>query len=200
MMKKIFLLNEPVLCFMALVLLLTSCNRNDSSPAKADELDIVKKMAMKGENKEELKLSGSLDTLWIEASAFASLNPKLTFRFYVTSDAFTLHGWIGNSNSYNNRPPDVRLSVGRESTVQFGSGSYFGNLVLNAQSLNKIQKLIRDTHAVYLLFAPQDPAANGGQVVYNIFLTNEDPKAPTFFSINLVPTGEFTNPSPPRNE
>lgn len=200
MMKKKFLLVELVLLIIVIVLQLTSCSRNDGSPIKADDLDIVKKMAMKGDDKDEKLLSGNLDTLWILSSDFVKLNPKLTFRFYDTLDAFTLHGWLGNSNSHNNRPPDTRLFIGRKSSIQFGSGCYFGNLVLNAQSLNKVQKLIRDTRVSFVLFAPQDPAANGGQVVYNIFLTNDDPKSPTFYSISLIETGEFTNPSPPRND
>jgi hypothetical protein len=200
MMKKFFLLIEVGSFFIALVLLLNSCNRNDAAPVKADEQNTTKKTAMKDAGKDAKLLSGNLDTLWINAPTFVALNPKLTFRFYDTINVFTLHGWLGNSNSYNNRPPDVRLSIGRKSDVQFGSGSYFGNLVLNAQSLNKIQKLVAANHSAYILFAPQDPATNNGQVIYKIFLTNDDPGISTLVTINMIPTDEFTNPSPPRNE
>ncbi len=200
-MKKTFLLIEPGLFFFTLLFLLASCKRND--PPLVDSIDgmgTAKKMAMKVDDNDAKTLSGNLDTLWINASTFAALNPKITFRFYDTLNSFTLHGWLGNSNSNKNKYPDVRLSIGRKSIIQFGSGCYFGNLVMDAQNLKKVQKLVKANSALYVLFAPQDPAANGGQVVYNIFLTNDDPKSPTFFSISLISTGEFTNPSPPRND
>lgn len=199
-MRKTFLLTAPCSFLIVVIFLLASCNGNNAAPAKTDSLPATANTALKETGKDAKLLSGNLDTLWMAAPAFASLNPKLTFRFYDTLNSLTLHGWLGNNNGYNNRPPDARLAIGRQSTVQFGSGNYFGNLILSSPDLNTIQGLISQNHSLYVLFAPQISTTSNGQVVYNILLTNDDPGILVKPSVApLVTTGIITNPSPPRN-
>jgi hypothetical protein len=201
MMNKTSSFNQPGLCYMALLLLLASCNETVTTPAQKDSVVTTENTTAKVMDPQVKDLSDNLDTLWIDVPTFVPLNPKLTFRFYDTSNAFTLHGWLGNNTSFNNKPPDVRLQIGKPSIIKFGTGCYFGNLLMDSKSLNVIQGLIKSNNSKFVLFAPQDPALNGGQVIYAIFLTNDDPHPlASGGASGLIPTNEFTNPSPPKNE
>lgn len=201
MMNKTSTFNQPGLYCMLLLLLLISCNETVTSPAQKDSVVTTENTTAKVMDPQVIELAGNLDTLWIDAPTFVPLNPKLTFRFYDTLNAFTLHGWLGNNTSFNNKPPDARLQIGKPSSIKFGTGCYFGNLLMNSKSLNVILGLIKNNNSKYVLFAPEDPAKNGGQVTYAIFLTNDDPHPlASGGAANLIPTNEFTNPSPPKNE
>ena len=205
-MKKVFLLASAFLFFVVLVLLLPSCNNYDAAALKSDT-------AVNSANPSPAKvtvqanlLSGHLDTLWITAAAFNALGPgtRITFRFYDTLDAFTLRGWTGSSNSWNDRLPDVRLLIGRESPVMYGSGSYFGNLQISPAQYNSIRQRLSTTGSTYVVFGPVNPtvAPNEGQISYNVFVTSDDPSdfSPAFkYKFLVEATGVSTNPSPPKN-
>ncbi len=182
--------------FVGLFLLLViSCNNPETDAAKTDTPDSAAVVAPAG-------APGKLDTLWMEAGAFAALNQRLTFRFYVAASSFTLHGWLGTN--FNNKPADVKLSTGRQSPILYGVGSYFGNLQLSPNDLNAIQRVLTSTNSKYVVFGPSNPTtgSDAGQIVYNVFVAKDDPGnlSPGFVHKFLVdPTGISTNPSPPKN-
>jgi hypothetical protein len=88
----------------------------------------------------------------------------------------------------------------RSLTAQYHAGNYLGNLLLSSNDVNAIQQKARESNALYIIFAPIDPATAHypGQVTYDILVTSNDPHPlvnipnPTF-----IPTGITTNPSPP---
>lgn len=200
-MRKKLLLSQVSL-FILLLILLVSCNNTGSDAAKTDMPDSTGTMAPDAMPPQLNLLAGNLDTLWIEAADFAALNQRLTFRFFATSNSFTLHGWLGNN--FNNKPPDVKLLTGRQSTVQYAAGSYFGNLQLSPSDMNKIQQILTNTNSKYVVFGPANPTIgpDAGEIIYNVFVTKDDPGnlTPGFMHKFLVdPTGIETNPSPPKN-
>ncbi len=205
-MKKIFLLTSAFLFFIVLVLLLPSCNNNDAAAPKTEATVAEANTPPATVTVQANLLSDHLDTLWITAAAFNALGPgtRITFRFYDTLDAFTLRGWTGNSNSWNDRLPDVKLLIGRESPVTFGQGSYFGNLQIAPAQYNTIRQKLTATGATYVVFGPVNPTIppTAGQISYNVFVTSDDPGdiTPTFsYKFLVESTGVSTNPSPPRN-
>jgi hypothetical protein len=205
-MQKTNLFKSPLCFFIVLLLLFASCNNNDSASAKADNENTTEKTTTPDVATLSTDLSGNLDTLWIDSASFVKqgVGPRLTFRFYDTLNKFILHGWSGNPGSYNNKPPDVRLLIGRQSTVKFGSGSYLGNLQLSPDDYNAIRTKLNTTHTKYVVFGPVNPNTGvlAGQIYYDIFVTNDNPAdpSPTFVHMFVLdPTGTSTNPSPPRN-
>lgn len=204
-MQKTILFKTPLCFFIVLLLFITSCNNNDSAPAKTDAESTTDKTTATDENKKDLLISGNLDTLWIDATTFINLGngTKLTFRFYDSSRSFTLHGWKGNSNAWN-KPPDVKLKQGRQSVVEFGSGNYFGNLQLSNTEYKQIIDSINAKKSKYVVFGPEIQTSGliSGQIIYNIFVTSDNPEDPSPAFVHkflLDPTGTSTNPSPPKN-
>jgi hypothetical protein len=204
-MQKTILFKNPFFLFIVLLLFIASCNNNDSAPAKTDAENTTEKTNKPDDDRKELLISGNLDTLWIDATTFLNSGngTKLTFRFYDTLRSFTLHGWKGNSNAWN-KPPDVKLIQGRQSIVEFGSGNYFGNLQLSNPDYIKISNIIRAKSSKYVVFGPEIPTTGplAGQIIYNIFVTSDDPSDPSstfIYKFLLDPTETSTNPSPPKN-
>ncbi|WP_462251971.1 hypothetical protein [Ferruginibacter sp.] len=205
-MKKIFLLASAFLFFILLVLLLPSCNNNDAAAPKSGTAVTAANPAPAAVAVPANLLNGHLDTLWITAANFTALGngSRITFRFYDTLDAFTLRGWTGNSNGWNDRLPDVKLFKGRESPVTFGQGSYFGNLQISPNQYNTIRQRLTATGATFVLFCPVNPTVppTAGQISYNIYLTSDEPGdfSPSFkYKFVVDATGVSTNPSPPKN-
>lgn len=205
-MKKTIFFTSTFLFFIALLFLFASCNSGDTPPAKTDAPAAAANTVAPAVATQAALLSGHLDTLWMTAAAFNNLGPgtRITFIFYDTLDAFTLRGWTGNPNSWNNNPPRVRLLKGRQSPVMYGSGSYFGNLQLSPNNYNTISQKLNSTHSTYVVFGPVNPTVppDAGEISYNIFVTSDDPAnlSPDFkHQFAVVPTGVGTNPSPPKN-
>lgn len=143
-----------------------------------------------------------LDTLWVDSSSFKSL-PKsdIAFRFLIDKDEkLLMNGWSVKSTGGYQSNPDLNLSNGRSSKLQYKAGNYLGNLLLSKKNITDIQSLITSTKSRYVLFEPIDPsiATFRGQVTYNILLTNDDPHPLVkIISPAFVHTGIITNPSPP---
>ena len=146
-------------------------------------------------------ISGDLDILWMTAASFKLLDEKVTFRFYIeAADKLTLRGWSSDNDDYN-ALPDVILFNGQPSTTaKFGPTNYFGNLQLKGKSIRKIIRQLNPPNPpmTYVLFVPDIPGTNAGQINYTIMLTNDDPSKPLLVGKQAVPTGVNTNPSPPR--
>jgi hypothetical protein len=191
-----------------MILFFASCNENKSSEAKTDTVDPTAKTPMPGDNKAGI-LTGSLDTLWIDATTFLSLGSPggnwTIFRYYLdNSNSITLAGWSANNGNGqfhgNNAPPpspNIILLKGNPSSIKYGPGDYFGNLILRPAQLAHIKSLINSTNSSSVLFAPANPALNNHQITYTVFLSGS--KSKEDISVNLVPTNEGLNPSPPRN-
>ena len=145
-----------------------------------------------------LIIDGFLSILWIDAATFKNLKKRITFRFYSEPpDLLTLHGWSSDSDIYADQP-DVILTIGKKTTLQYGNKTYFGNLVLRLDDIKKIKRQIKNVFN-YVLFVPLDPQApeQNHQITYDIQLTNDDPT--NILPFTSTPTGVKLNPSPPRN-
>lgn len=203
-MRKTFRLKRSGALLIALLILFVSFNSENPALVHATSLSIAPRGALTFGPDQITPLTGYLDTLWIDAATFNSLQKKkLTFRFYIYSlTSITMHGWYGKKTKFVHPTPDpdVKLLIGRTSDkVQYVPGNYFGNLVLYKNEIIKIKKIIKDSSSLYVLFAPANPADHDGQITYNILHTKDDPGKEKLVSSITSSTGITTNPSPPRN-
>lgn len=200
-------LQLPVL--LCIITLLASCNGNNSNEpaATTDSATVSATDTMPSANTANANLQTAnlidsyLDTLWVSVAGFSALqNRRLAFRFYIdNTEAVLMNGWTVKINGDYPPNPDVSLSKGRKSTVQYKAGDYLGNLLLSGADIARLKLLIVQNAAKYVLFAPIDPATASfpGQVTYNIMLSVDDPQ-PFAQPVNaVIPTNIKTNPSPP---
>ena len=188
---------KKVMAFCFLLMLMAASCKNDSTTATATDTNAAA-IPNKTLSSDDVKqISGVLDTLWVDSSAFANLSGnKLVLQYYIgNDDTLTLHGWSSKLTGGFNTPPSIKLSKGRKSDLKYGPGSYFGDLVL--KDINKIQKALKDNKSKYVLFAPK---MDGLHIKYDIFVSTDNP-AVSFkdFLFAPTPTDAIANPSPPRN-
>ena len=203
-MKKHSFLNPANAIFVTLLIFVFGCSQSSSTPEATAKTDSPAPVAAAPTPAPALGPleSDYLDTLFVDATPFknlgASNTKKITFRFFITDkDSLTLHGWFNQSSSSTyGTPPDLKLMNRKKSAIQFGAGSYFGNLVLYKDDLKTIRKKARDNESMFVVFVPAAPSVNGGQINYDIHVSD---KTGTFTKNALIPTGTQTNPSPPRN-
>jgi hypothetical protein len=192
-MKKQILKSFCCACILGMM----ACNTNETKTPSADSssADTAKDTAAIVRR----ITTGVLDTLWVDSLAFAKLPAgKLVFQYYVESaDALTLHGWSVKTFGGFETPPNIKLTTGRPSSLNYGPGSYFGDLVLKNAEINKIQKALKDNKSQFVLFAPK---MDGVHIKYEIFVGKDDPGfANKDFLFAPKPTGLIANPSPPRS-
>lgn len=159
-------------------------------------------LAIHSPEKSSLKftsIDGYLSNLYIDSLTFVGIKKRIVFRFYsINPESLTLHGWE-NDNDLFEDTVDIKLSIGTKSTVPFGTGTYFGNLVLRRDDVKSIKRKLKKTNSRYVVFVPHDPKDPDqeiGQITYDIVVSKEDPSKQAFVPI---PTGLSLNPSPPRN-
>jgi hypothetical protein len=199
-------LRFPVL--LCIITLLSSCNGNNSTtPVATDSTGVSSADTMSSANKTNASaqptnlIDSYLDTLWVSVADFSALkNRRLAFRFYIdNTESVLMNGWTVKVNGDYPLNPDLSLSKGRKSTVQYKANDYLGNLLLSGADIARLKLLIVQHAAKYVLFGPIDPAtaAFPGQVTYNILLSLDDPQ-PFAKPVNaVISTGIVTNPSPP---
>ncbi len=188
--------------FFIVLVIFASCNGNNPAPATADTLTTMSSSKTQSVTNLQSFFPIDLDTLWVDATTFAAVHQKLAFRFYFdTTGSILMNGWNTNGSGPYSSTATLLLFKGKRSlTAQYHAGNYLGNLLLSPNDVNAIQKIAKDSNALYILFAPIDPAIAKypDQVTYNILVTSDDPHPlvkiphPTFIS-----TGITTNPSPP---
>jgi len=199
-------LRFPVL--LCIITLLASCNGNNSTtPAATDSTSVSSADTMSSANKTNASeqpanlIDSYLDTLWVSVGDFAALqNRRLAFRFYIdNTESVLMNGWTIKVNGDYPPNPDLSLSKGRKSTIQYKANDYLGNLLVSGADIARLKLLIVQHAAKYVLFGPIDPATASfpGQVTYNILLSVDDPH-PFAKPVNaVIATGIVTNPSPP---
>jgi len=142
-------------------------------------------------------LTGTLDTLWIEASEFKKLKQrKLVFSFaFRDTDTLTLYGWTCKGaicvGSYNT-DPDIKLKKGQPSTVSYGPNVIFGNIVLQGDDVKEIQRKLVAPYT-YVIFIPKNL---GEGIAYDIYIASG--KSALIQDFALEDTGIDANPSPPK--
>lgn len=195
--------------FLCIIILLASCNNNNSTaPVTTDSSRVPSADSMSSVNKinaspQPTNLIGNyLDTLWVDAAIFSNLPHRLlAFRFYVdNTESLLMNGWVVKLLGGYPPNPDVTLSTGRASTIQYLAGDYLGNLLLSGAEIQTIRQYIVSNNAKYVLFAPIDPATASfkGQITYSILVTSDDPHPLVkIVNPNVVNTNVKTNPSPP---
>jgi hypothetical protein len=191
---------------LVVIVYLASCQAPYQTPQKNDSLP--SKSASAKAFSSPLN-SPFADYLYADSSIFTNLrgkdNKKITFRFFIADiDTLTLRAWV-NDSARNNYPGidtnfAFQLANGAKSGIEFGKGTYFGNLVLYNKEIQKIIHLIRANKAKFVVFTPRDPTGNGGQLLYDVIATNANPLSFTDADKqNSFANGVVTNPSPPKN-
>jgi hypothetical protein len=200
-MKKLFFVKKYTVLLLMTGFLSSGCNNpsdNGDSAEQAKAADSVETAAEPASTAAAL-LSGTLDSLWVDSLTFTKLgNNPAVFSFYVGGlDTLTLHGWAGKGickTSYTPYP-DITLYKGKPSPASYGPGTYLGNVILDKNSVKNIIKVLKDSAAQYVLFAPQ---RSGAYINYKIYLSKEYPTILVKTRAIIDPNAS-TNPSPPKN-
>lgn len=186
--------------------------RKDISPVLETPGIAVKPLGVKTVNE-------ALRILYVDAAAIDTLNGRLTFRFYVDDENdMVIRGWRDN---FDKNPPIVFPQPSALSNAKIISGSYLGNILLNANVLQAIKRKVGTGAGkfAFLKLVPEIDSRPGseGQIIYKMFYTN---KSPVFRTAMLgndsllsiydtimapPPTGDedsgfMLNPSPPRKD
>ncbi len=161
----------------------------------------------------------ALRILYVDAAAIDSLQGKLIFRFYVDSENdLVVNGWRDN---FDKTPAVVFPKTTRLSNVKISANTYLGNIYLNANALNDIQRKLGNGSGefAYLKLIPMidTRAGSAGQIIYKVVYTNTSPFYKTamlrndsllnIYDSTVAPvapgdedSGFMLNPSPPRKE
>ena len=197
-MKKQLFFSSFNIVFVLTLLITASCNDDSAKKNSVEnsEASTATNMVSTAPQPAAAAFNGTLDTLWTDSLSFTKMDKdKAVFAFYAGGgDTLTLHGWKakGILQTEYNPVPDISLLKGKAGTLSYGSGSYFGNVIV--KDVKGINKLLDKEHAKYVLFAPQK---TDGHIWYKIFLSNDDPIA-LVKMFNLIATSYEANPSPPK--
>jgi len=202
----LFGMYRSFLCMI--IVTLAACNSNQTATTSTDTVAATADTPAEPKPAPLAHMSGFLNILYTDSATFVNLraksNGKITFRFLVVApDNLTLGGWknIGNSPNYPGTPPnpDITLKVGGASAYEIAPGNYFGNLVLYNQNIKNIEDSLAKNNGKFILFVPMDPAKTYGQITYKIHIVSTDPNTLKWSDVaGFAPTGDETNPSPPR--
>ena len=200
-MKKPFLIAIPTFACSIFLIFLAACNSQNSSPSEKETGN--EKSASEPKSGQPISPLSSvyLDTLFIESYKLINeidvkKKNKITFRFYITNqDSLTMHGWTNDKDSTRfSTIPNLKLFNGGKTSIKIGDYTYLGNSVLYNKFIDEIIGKLTSNKHKYVVFIPQDPASNNGQIIYDIHTTDNLNKIADF-----APTNTYTNPSPPRN-
>ena len=180
----------PYLVYAFVLLFITSCNGNEDT-----KKNTAPPMATTPGQTASLS-PGKLDTLYVERQAFDTLGngAKLVFSFtFKAADTLTLHGWLVKGPNFDSLP-NLKLKNWHASTYSYGTGTYFGNVVLRNQEIVKIKSSL-NSNSNYVLFAP---FLLGNNIMYKIFVSDKL-YGPKDQILVISPTGADANPSPPKS-
>jgi hypothetical protein len=196
--------SKAIALFLFVISFMSSCSSDDKKNAETTNAaantptGANTNTAVAAEPK-KAALTGTLDTLEVEASKFANLKPnkKIVFSFtFRNPDTLTLWGWQCQDNNCTNnflKYPDLPLIKGNPSTIQYGPNVIFGNVVIFKKGVQVIMDSIAKGYQEVVFV----PANDGEYIKYRVYVRNNSKTAvPTF---TLEDTGIDTNPSPPKN-
>lgn len=205
-MRKGYLMGMYGSFLCTIILFSTACNSNQSSAPAEDSFTTKTDTPMKAAPSPLHATGSNLYFLYVDASVFTNLNnppsKKMTFRFFMQSpDSLTLSSWSSVSNSPRfPDPSSLTLSIASPSGLEYGTGNYFGNLVLYNDQIIKLIQQINTDHATKVLFVPINPATTGGQISYYVIPTSIAPLTLKYSDFEkFFLTAEQTNPSPPKS-
>ena len=187
--------NMITLFALLIVSLITAC-KNSTNEKNSETKDTT---SVSQSNLPTAGLTGgALDTLVVDSASFAKLpNKKIVFAVtFRSNDTLTFHGWAADKDSIFGINPDIKLKEYSASTINYSIGMYFGNVVLKANAVNKIQSLLKTQNAHTVVFAPK--LVNGDHIGYDIYISQEDLTI-TGKILSITSTGVDASPSPPKN-
>lgn len=202
-MDKNFIRNSFRLFLTATLFCLFSCKNDDKNSRKEESAiprDSNTAQVASTATTQPAFIGGKLDTLFVERKTFENVpNGKLVFSFtFTASGQLTLHGWhaINSGGTRFNPKPSLELENGSTSSLSYGPGTYFGNVVLQQNQRVAIEKKLAGLNANYVVFVPQQIESNN--IGYKIYVSSTKPLM-AMGVMALDPTGEDANPSPPKS-
>jgi hypothetical protein len=187
--------NMVLLFVLSITFLIIACNNASEKKAETNDTTVTNSGQL---NQPTALASGKLDTLVIDSASFVKLpdTTKVVFVFtFKPNDTLTLDGWTAKQDTIFTTDPDIELIKYAPSTLSYGNGIYFGNVILKKREVKKIKNMLNNQQAHSVLFAPQ--LVNGKHIGYEIFLSLEH--LPAERLKNAIATQTFANPSPPKN-
>jgi len=200
-MRRYYNTRSYLLFFFFAVLFIVSCN-NDKDDKKANDKPVADTTAAatntQAQEPKAALISGTLDVLSTKGETFEKLPAgKLVFSFTFTqADKLTIHGWRDKIvGGIDPKVPVIKLDNGKPSGINYGPDMYFGNIILENDDINKIQRLIKKNNSLYVYFIPEITEVR--HIKYKIFIGDVDPLK--LIKVNAIDTGTEANPSPPKN-
>ncbi len=206
------------ICFILLSsMLIISCGGDSSTATKKDEPGKIDSTPPPG--LALAKISGYMDTLYIESKTFEDLPKKrMSLKYFINPEGgLTLLGWQTKTDINNDvydQAGTLLLKNGHQSPESpYGAGSFLGGVVLQRGEIASIKSSIKNPppglKVTTVIFAPErekDVSGNyTGHFIYNILLSDYIPAAALKDSAAslapkiLIRSGVSANPSPPRN-
>ena len=186
--------HQPIrfpLLFLSILALITACN-NATQENRSTEKDSATQM----KNAKALA-GGKLYVLAVDSASFAKLpNKKVVFVMtFRQNDTLTLHGWVQVKDSMFGDYPDIELKEYKPDSLDYGSGMYYGNVVLQNGGVRDIKKALKDSAAQTVLFTPK--LVLGNHIGYDITVCKGNVIAGEKAS-SISQTIAGANPSPPK--
>lgn len=138
------------------------------------------------------------DFLAIPAPGLGSGRGAILFKNYISASGLTLHGWYYKLNAgVFSAEPNLRLEVGKDTSLSFQTGSYIGDFILPRKQVRDIKQLLnRNARYNFVYFIPRVRTA--GEIEYIIHLTEAIISKATILPDKLRDPTEFIcNPIPP---
>lgn len=197
-MRRLIQLSGYSLFYFAVLFLAASCNEGTETKKSSENnnKDMSTTTIEKEEKKTTTSISGTLDTLYIDAATFKNL-PKssLVFSFsFLTDGTQTLIGWScknpkGKCTGFDTNP-NVKLMKYGNTGKAYGPEINFGNVVLTKKEVKDIIAKLGSKYN-YLVFIPE---IKNGFINYSVQMTNDKTAIVAGFEDTMIDA----NPSPPK--
>jgi hypothetical protein len=179
--------------------LIHSCKGKDDKTADTTTTE----KAGKGEIGASRAVEPVLYELFIDRTTFINSmnsnnknkNTVVLSYFIESKGSLTLPGWFAKKNKGNidfDTTPNLKLTVGKQTTVTLSEGDYLGNMNITNKNLNKLDSALKKhPNLTYIVFVP----TRKSPVTYEIFLADQTSKTG---ARQAELTDAIANPSPPR--
>lgn len=123
----------------------------------------------------------------------------------IENGDLTLHGWQFKKNNNNQAfedTPNIKFTVGKDTSIAFGNGSYLGDLILSKKHIRDVQDFLlkpANQKYKYVVLVPVKYNGNPNEIGYEIRVSEEVFSLANFGKVMLepLPTAKYANPIPP---
>jgi hypothetical protein len=201
-MKNLFVRPAILIGLLISMLFLIACGP-DSKPEQVDK-------EKKADPVAPLFISGNYNYLLCKRVDFLSLLVRssgdttkgkglVMFKPNLSDSGITLHGWSyrGRDTGFSSIP-NLKLTVGKDTSLTFQSGSYIGGFIISWRDIRDIRAQLRsNSNLRFVFFQPYFTNASKTEIAYNIILSPSDQSSFVLKDEKNLNTGKIVRPIPP---